>query len=344
MACSKESSTSKGMSSEEVLVKMFEKMFEKMDYQLAYIDTMCEKLSIIELRQSRTAGETNDSIRAFQQWACAESSCIGSEAVKTVKQMQGMNKNQLATYYEAFVQKDERRCEYELWKFYELVFRKNDFIASDSQHSTGECFQYMPSAIRKLNPDITEEELNKMIPEGLKLLYELMLPLNRAGAPMTTKMMIELQTVPKNYKPKRDQLTEDQAKHIWERVKAMCPECGKIEEIPVNDLHAKESWHQQLLRRVLEHNRFKKKVHVAEATAAWSVEDEAEATPEQIKAANDKHTKALDKYWSRSEPHGVLVIERAKELKKKWAKEPENDKAKKTKLEETKDEGDEEEQ
>ena len=259
-----------------------------------------------------------------------------------------MNKYNYATYYENFVQKDERRCEYELWKFYELIFNNNEFVATDSQHATGECFALMPSVLKMLDPEITEDKLDKIIPEALKLLYKLLLPVNRQGSPMKNEMMIKGNTVPKHYKSKFEALTEDEAKGIWAKIKVLHPECKKIEkieEIPLNELHANESWQQQLIRRVFEYNRFKKRVCNAEATTSWSVdEDEGQATPEQMKQAHEKHSNKLIKFWTDVDPRGVLQIERAKELKKEWAKEAENNKAKKAKLEDTKNVGDEEEQ
>ena len=328
MADSSESKASQA-TSEELLAKLV----EKFDFQLQYLDTACEKLSNIELRQSRTAGEVNDSIRAVQQWANAESSCITSQAIKTVVEMQASTKTKQATYYEAFVQKDERRCEYELWKFYQIMVCKNDYVASDSQHSTGECFKLQPSVIRKLNLSIAESELDEMIPETLKMLHKLTMPLNRAYEPMTIQKMIELHIVPKNYKAP-EQLTEVEAKKLWASVKAAHPECEIIDAIPINELGKQETWHQQLMRRVVEHNRFKKKVHLAEGTCSWETEEQLSA--EEVKQAKQKHQKALKSFWSKHEPGAVLAIERAEKVKKKRAKEAAVEKAKRAKIEEAK--------
>ena len=154
--------------------------------------------------------------------------------------------------------------------------------------------------------------------------------------PMTTEKMIELQIVPKNYKSKLDELKEDDVKKIWASVKELAPECALIEDIPLSELASNESWHQKLIRRVVEYNRFKKRVHLSEGTAAWVAEDEWQATPEEIKAAKEKHKKALNKFWDSAEPSGVLVIERAEKMKKKWAQDAEGEKSKKAKFECTK--------
>ena len=195
----------------------------------------------------------------------------------------------------------------------------------------------MPSVIRKLNPDITDEDVDKMIPEALKLLYKLVMPINRANKVMTYQKMVELKTVPQDYKSKYPQLTEDDAKAIWDKIKALQPECKIVEEIPLRDMHLKGNWQQQLIARIVEYNVHKKKVSDAEADASWEVESESETmTDEQKKLAKEKHAKALDKFWAKEDATGLLAITKSRELKKKWAKEAkeaENEKAKKAKVE-----------
>ena len=333
MACSKDAATSK-MTVEEGMYKMC----EKLDYTLQYLHTLAEKIANMELRQSQTAGQDNDSVRALDSWCKAESSCVAAQALKSVNAMLKVNKQlNLATYFESFVQKDERRCEYQLWKFYELMFCKNTFVASDSQHAQGSAFMKMPSVIRKLNPEITDEEVDKLIPEPLKLLYQLLMPINRANKVMTIQKMIEVKVVPQDYKSKYPQLTEDQAKAIWDKIKALQPECKMVEEIPLHEMHLKGNWQQQLIARVIEYNIHKKKVSDAEAVASWEVESEGETmTDEQKKLAKEKHSKALEKFWTAKDASGLLVITKSRELKKKWdkqAKEAENEKAKKAKVE-----------
>ena len=43
-----------------------------------------QKVANAELRQSRASGETNDAIRAVQQWAQADSSCLPRNALERV--------------------------------------------------------------------------------------------------------------------------------------------------------------------------------------------------------------------------------------------------------------------
>jgi hypothetical protein len=70
-----------------------------------YFQILSDKISNIELRQSRASGETNDSIRAVQQWAQAESSCLPRKALQLVAELMSTEN---PTYYQAFLNKDLR--------------------------------------------------------------------------------------------------------------------------------------------------------------------------------------------------------------------------------------------
>ena len=70
----------------------------------------------IELQQSRSSSELTDSIRAGQQWAEAESASWPEASIKVVAKM--VKESEGATYYRAFLDKDLRRAEYELFKLF----------------------------------------------------------------------------------------------------------------------------------------------------------------------------------------------------------------------------------
>ena len=87
------------------------------------LDMRCEKASNMELRQSHSGGECNDSIRAMRQWAGGESATLPQRAVKTVAEM--IKARGKATYYRVFALKDLRRGDLEMYKFLERAINKN---------------------------------------------------------------------------------------------------------------------------------------------------------------------------------------------------------------------------
>ena len=91
------------------------KMCEKLNCLAELLKSILSKLSNVELRQSKSSGEINDALRAFHQWACGQSSGVPKAAVEAVAQiiLEGPS-----TYYKNFADKDDRRCEFELWKFW----------------------------------------------------------------------------------------------------------------------------------------------------------------------------------------------------------------------------------
>jgi len=306
--------------------ELLKKMLENMDRQSVCLEAILNKIAIIELRQSRGGGEPNDSIRAMNQWAIGESSCITEAMIKAVSQG-------TMTYHEVFDDKDKRRCEYEMWKFYELAIKKNEYVASGSQHSTGECFRAVPSVLKLLHPGKSDDAINQMLDEPLKLLYKLILPLNRRYAPMTSAKMVEHKVVPKSYKTEGS-LSEDAAKEMWQNLCESHPECKIVDEIPINVLDNNESWHQQLIRKICLYNEHKKAVHIAKNALDWTSEAAPVITPEMHEDAKQKHFVALDRFWVKNDAAGKLLIDRAAEAKnQQWAA---SEKAKKEKQEDAK--------
>jgi hypothetical protein len=130
------------MSAEAKNIKQVEQLFEELSQSRVLLEICAEKLSNMELRQSHSSGECNDAIRAAQQWASGESSSLPDQAIQTVASM--VQTRGKATYYEAFVLKDIRRGEFEMYKFYERAILNSSYTLSKSQHSTGECLTKMP--------------------------------------------------------------------------------------------------------------------------------------------------------------------------------------------------------
>ena len=175
------------------------------------IECVAEKASNIELRQSHSSGEANDAARAVQQWSTGESSCLPRAAVKKV--IEEIKQHYRATYYENFAQKDLRRCEFQIFVFFETRAIEPGYSIAESQRSHGECFFYMPSVRKVMQPEAGEDLKLPPLHEALELLYKLVKPMNRSFKPTSLQEMIEHRTVPKDYKGFAD-IDESTAKAI----------------------------------------------------------------------------------------------------------------------------------
>ena len=100
----------------EILQQIRDKFYEN-NSSLEFIAT---KLTLIELRQSNGMGESNDSIRAVDAYAKAESASCPEVALQVVCDYFKAGKT--ASYHEKFLEKDDRRCEYELVLLHEKVW------------------------------------------------------------------------------------------------------------------------------------------------------------------------------------------------------------------------------
>ena len=72
MSAVETSTTECKVAQQDVASKLL-KLFEEYE---GYFSVLSDQVSNIELRQSRSSGETNDSNRAVQQGAQADSSCL----------------------------------------------------------------------------------------------------------------------------------------------------------------------------------------------------------------------------------------------------------------------------
>jgi len=299
-------------------------VFKIMQEFRQYFEVYEQKLSCIELRQSHASGETNDAIRAVQQWAQAESSCLPRKSLEVICDL--VESKQLPTYYQAFVSKDIRRCEHELYKFYELFDKGNEYVADETQHSTGECFTMMPSVRSKIEQACKKDVELEQLPERLVLLYKLVKPMNRQYLPMGIKTMRELKIVPSYYDGFKD-ISDEEAKAIWQQFSGDKPKAAaEVDEIPLNMAkYSKCTWHEQLLLKIHEFNEHRRKVSVAESTIAEDehYEETEETDHDKNKKAAEEHAKKLDKFWSKTDAQGCFCIERAASIKSKWAKKAE---------------------
>ena len=99
--------------------KILEQIYENISETNEKLEGIAVKLSLIELRQSNGNGEMNDSIRAVNDYARAESSGCPEKALQVVRE--NFKAGHTATYHEQFLAKDDRSAEYELVLFFEKV-------------------------------------------------------------------------------------------------------------------------------------------------------------------------------------------------------------------------------
>jgi len=284
-----------------------------------YLWMSYEKLSNMELRQSNVAGQANDALRAVQQWAQGQSSSLTRQAIEQVHGM--LQGNESPTYYQAWMDKDLRRAEYVLYKFYEICIKQNDFAAKDSQEATGECFLKMPAVRQRIESVKGSQVQLPEIPPSLKELYKLIKPMNRAFLPMGVEKMKEFKILPKYYDGFKD-ITDEEAKTIWNKLAEEHQMIKTVEEIPLNEQQYKKcTWHERLLLKIHEYNKHSKKVALAEATIARDEDYQQDVTAEQFKKASEEHDKKLDKFWSKTDPAGAFAIEKSAGIKRKWAGE-----------------------
>ena len=104
-----------------------QKIDDKLTEQDSFFKQVREKLTNIELRQSHASGETSDASRAVHAFATGESSCMPEQACKTVCKL--IMAGESTTYWLLSLNKDIRRCENELYKFFDIHIN-NDMQAA----------------------------------------------------------------------------------------------------------------------------------------------------------------------------------------------------------------------
>ena len=296
-----------------------EVLAEEMQQCKEYLECIAEKIANIELRQSHSSGECTDAIRAFQQWANAESASLPEAAVKAVAKM--IKSRGKATYAEAFVLKDVRRREFEMFKFYEKAIRKSDHVMSESQHSTGECLTKMPCTREVLRGILGEDVKLEELPEILVKLYKLVKPMDRRSVPTSVKKMIEAKLVPEDYKGHED-LDDEEAAALWSEITKEHGDLKFVETIPLSKMYDEGySWHEKLVAKIVEYNKHYKMVSEAAETIFEDIAYQHSTGEDQTKKAQLEYDKKMVTFWSEKEAPGILKIERAIQIKKKWSED-----------------------
>jgi hypothetical protein len=296
-----------------------EHLVEEMQQCKEFLKCITEKIANIELRQSHSSGECTDAIRAFQQWASAESASLPEAALKAVAKM--IKTRGKATYADAFVLKDVRRGQFEMFKFYEKAIRKTDHVMGESQHSTGECFTKMPCTRDVLRGILGEDVKFEELPEVLVKLYKLVKPMDRRSVPTSIKKMIELKLVPEDYKGHED-LDDKEAAALWSEITMEHGDLKFVETIPLSKMYDEGySWHEKLVAKIVEYNKHYKMVSEAAETIFEDIAYQNSPREDKTKKAQLEHDKKMVNFWSEKEATGTLKIERAMQIKKKWAEE-----------------------
>ena len=130
------------------LEQVTQKVVDKLTQHDGFFQLIVAKISNIELRQSHASGEINDAMRAAHQYATGGSSSMPEKACKSVCELIMMGEK--PAYWQAFLNKDIRRCEYELYKLFEVCCNNNVQAVVETQYSIGEPIIMLPSTRAKL--------------------------------------------------------------------------------------------------------------------------------------------------------------------------------------------------
>ena len=103
------------------------------------------------------------------------------------------------TYWQAFLNKDIRRCEYELYKLFEVCCNNNVQAVVETQYSIGEPIIMLPRT-RAQSVQCDEAIKSKLpdLPEDLQELYKLIMPMNRGCIPTTVAELKDLKVLPED--------------------------------------------------------------------------------------------------------------------------------------------------
>jgi hypothetical protein len=306
------------MVSMEKTNELLEKISAKLDEHGQSFNVMSTKLSNLESRDSMKSRLENDMTRALTQFAMADSSVVSDEAIECL--VENMKKNREVTYSHNFYEKDIRRCEFEFLIFYKSVFEGTSYFHRLDQNSQGVGLELLPSirkAILEKDPNI---EL-PTIPEVLKLLYELALPLNRQKDPTTIEHLIENNQVPEFFNNNNREMKAEQARVKWTELEAKYPQLSVIEQLPMK-AEFEEHEHPSVVwcARVVAYNKHIRQV--VKATATSNIDEvykKIEANQEEQNKERDLLKKNLSRFWSEADPQGFALIEKATKIEKEWA-------------------------
>ena len=279
-----------------------------------------EKVSNIESRQSLTSGLENDAVRAVSQYATAESSALPEAAFKKAFDL-SKTSEPTHTYYKTFYEKDMRRCEYELLKFFEhMIEGKSYLFEADKQHSTGEAIHKLPAIRAKL---MSSGCNLSDIPSTLEKLYKLKLPMHRNMSVCTIKKLIERMVVPPTFET-TDVVTEEEAKEIWAGLVTEHDKLGMIEWIPLCETLEEKTWHEQLLEKIHAYNQHFEAVkhgEYCERCNDFYTKEQDVDRKSLAKKAKLQHETAAEAFWKRHDELGQKKIKLGREIQEKWEKD-----------------------
>ena len=201
------------MASEKQVEHVVEKVAESLGEVVRLLGSIRDKVSCIELRQSRASSEVTDAIRAAHSWAEAESASWHETCIQGVATMFVEEKR--VTYWHAFIQKDLRRAQYELWKLWKYVAKKDKLLACNCLLTNGDCLTMLPSARKELAKklDLQANPLPQL-PLELEKLFVLEMPMNQQYEPRTYKQLKKERLLPEDDDVYVD-LDEEKAVQVW---------------------------------------------------------------------------------------------------------------------------------
>ncbi len=237
---------------------------------------------------------------------------------------------------EAFLNKDLRRCEFELYKFFEAFCKNNVQAVVETEHSTGEPVMMLPSTRARLCQCNQDIELSlPMLDTHLVELYKLTMPLDRGCNPTTVAELKHRKVLPEH--STYNTLAEEEAKAVCEKLKEKYPKLAEIEFIPLlpakNDQY--ENKHTKILRQIRAWNFHQEQVVKAQTTMSQEKAYRAKATAAAAKAEAEKaesikaeYNAQVSNFWKEHDVKGQGSIKLANDIRKQWNEEAQSSKPK----------------
>ena len=185
-------------------------------------------------------------------------------------------------------------------------------MSLEGQSQLGEVLKLMPTMkeiIQKKVPSIEMPETEW----SLKLLLKLKLPTNRQYKPMKIEAIKQCGALPPYFE--RDEICECEAKKVWNELCTKFPDLRVIEKIPLLEPEP-EGWHETLLAKIFEHNKWARKVVKAKALVDFKWPEDVPV--ETRKRRKIDHQSSLKDFWAREDPSGSDKVSRAAEISAQW--------------------------
>jgi hypothetical protein len=312
------------MAATSELEQLLQKVLDKLTDHQSYFEAIATKIGNIEVREPDGRGAANDAMRAAHKYAIGESSNMPYQACKFVCDMIMIGDR--PTYWQAFLNTSIRRCEFELYKFFQAFCMNNMQAFVDTQQSIGEPVTMLPSTRVKLLQ--CAQNIESMLPklhEDLVKLYQLAMPMDRCFKPTTVAELKDNQILPDDCM--YTALDEEEAKLVFENLRQKYPKLEQVESIPLppieNDKY--ENRHTKFLRQIRAYNVHSEKVVQAKTTIQEDQTDTKEALKAKIPKTEtfDVHTVNVEELWCKNDKQGDLNIRLADEIHKRWDRESE---------------------